>query len=264
MILENWPRPIKAFLLWLLGIQWVHSFLTRLSADKPSKFELLERIFQRNHFDVQATGEDKLPESQGYIIATNHPHGLFDGLAAMWLGSKNGHDSRAIGRHFLSVFEPIKNWFLLIEIDKNRKARASRQVLEQSVAFIESGGSLIVTPAGRVSISRPVWKQAKDLPWKSGVIQLHNKAQTPIVLVYVDVNHSVIRQLGQSIHGVVRALLQVWAFRFGRSQKLHLHVLDVINPGDIPEGTAKQQTQWLQTRFDKLAAELKTAHVSSE
>lgn len=255
MLLENWPRPIRAFVLWLLGIHWAHNLLIRLSVDKPTKLELLERVFKRNNFDVQATGEDKLPQEKGYIIASNHPHGLFDGLAAMWLGSKNGHDARAIGRHFLSVFEPIRDWFLLIEIDRNRKGRASRQVLEQSVDFVEKGGCLIVTPAGRVSISRLPWKKAKDLPWKSGVVQLHSSAQAPIVLVYIDVNHSVIRQIGQSIHGVVRALLQVWAFRFGRSQKLHLHILDVIYPGEIPEGTAKEQTIWLQSRFDELTRE---------
>ena len=123
------------------------------------------------------------------------------------------------------------------------------------MSFLKGGGSLVITPAARVSASRPLWKPAQDLPWKSGVIQLSRSAKVPIVLVYIDVNHSVIRQLGQSIHGVVRALLQVWAYRFGRSQKLHLHVLEVIYPEQIPKGTAKDQTRWLQARFDRLAAD---------
>lgn len=255
MLLENWPQPIRRILFWLLGIQWAHRFLTNLSADKPSKLELLDRIFQRNHFDVQVTGEDKIPAGRACIFATNHPHGLFDGLGGIWLGSRNGQDCRAIGRHFLSVFEPIRNFFLLVKVDANRQAQAARQVVEQSVEFLNEGGSLVVTPAARVGISRPLWKPAQDLPWKSGVVQLSRNAQVPIVLVYIDVNHSIIRQLGQTVHGVVRALLQVWAYRFGRSQKLHLHVLDLIYPSQIPAGTAKAQTEWLQSRFDKLAAD---------
>lgn len=255
MLLENWPQPIRLLLLWLLGVQWAHKFLIRLSADEPSKLEMLDRIFQRNHFDVRASGEDKIPNDGGCLFATNHPHGLFDGLAALWLGSKNGHDCRAIGRHFLSVFEPIQDWFLLVKVDANRKASAARQLLEQSIGFLKGGGSLIITPAARVSVSRPLWKPAQDLPWKSGVVQLHRDAEAPIVLVYIDVRHSLIRQLGQSAHGVVRALLQVWAYRFGRSQKLHMHVLDVIYPGDIPAGSIRAQTEWLQTHFDRLAAE---------
>jgi len=152
------------------------------------------------------------------------------------------------------VFEPIRDWFLLVKVDSNRRSNAGRQVVEQSADFLKSGGSLVVTPAARVGISRPVWKPAQDLPWKSGVVKLSRITQAPIVLVYIDVNHSVIRQLGQTIHGVVRALLQVWAYRFGRTQKLHMHVLDVIYPEQIPEGTTKSQTQWLQSRFNRLAA----------
>ncbi len=257
MPLESWPLPIRRVLFWFLGIQWAHKFLIRLSTDNPPKLELLNRIFQRNHFDIQITGEEKIPEHISCIFATNHPHGLFDGLGGIWLGSRNGQDCRAIGRHFLSVFEPIRDWFLLVKVDSNRKANAARQVIEQSVSFLKGGGSLVITPAARVSVSRPLWKPAQDLPWKTGVINLCRSAEAPIVLVYIDVNHSIVRQLGQRAHGVARALLQVWAYRFGRSQKLHMHVLDVIYPEQLPAGTAKTQTEWLQTRFDELAGHYK-------
>jgi 1-acyl-sn-glycerol-3-phosphate acyltransferase len=94
------------------------------------------------------------------------------------------------------------------------------------------------------------------LPWKPGAVRFSQAAQVPIVLVYVDVNHSIARQVSQRLHGVVRALMQVWAYRFGRSLKLHLHVLDVVTPEQLPEGSAQQQTNWLQARFEKLAAEV--------
>lgn len=254
MLLENWPRPIRFILFWLLGIQWAHKLLIKLSIDNPSKLQLLDRIFQRNHFDVRTSGDDKIPSGQSSIFVSNHPHGLFDGLGIIWLGVKNGHDCRAIGRHFLSVFEPIRDWFLLVKVDADRQASSARLIREQSIDFLQAGGSLVITPAARVSVSRPLWKPAKDLPWKSGAIQLSTAANAPIVLVYVDINHSVIRQIGQAAHGVVRALLQVWAYRFGRTQKLHMHVLDVVYPEQIPAGTAKAQTEWLQTHFNKLAS----------
>lgn len=264
MLLESWPQPIRLFLLWLLGIQWAHKLLISLSADKPSKLELLERIFQRNHFDVQVTGEENIPAHHGCIFVSNHPHGLFDGLAGIWLGSKYGHDCRAIGRHFLSVFEPIRDWFLLVKVDTHRRTHAARQVMKQSADFLKNGGSLVVTPAGRVGVSRPLWKPARELTWKPGAVQLCRSAKTPIVLVYIEVNHSVIRQLGQRVHGVVRALLQVWAYRFGRTQKLYLHVLDVVYPEQLPEGSLNAQTKWLQARFDRLTEEYLQASMQAK
>ena len=254
MLLENWPPFVRNLLLKILGIQWALRFLADISHDNPTKYELLNRVFQRNRFGVLVTGEGKIPLGRGCIFATNHPHGLFDGLGAIWIASKYGHDCRAIGRHFLSVFEPIEDWFLFVKIDANRNSEAGQQVTEQAAQFLKEGGSLVLTPAGRVGVSRPLRRPAQDLPWKTGAVRLAQAAQAPIVLIYVDVNHSVIRQLGQRAHGVVRALMQVWGYRFGRSQKLHMHVLDVLGPEELPAGTAKQQTVWLQSHFDKLAA----------
>jgi 1-acyl-sn-glycerol-3-phosphate acyltransferase len=254
MLLENWPKPARNLLFTVLGLKWALEFLADLIKDKPSKFELLTRVFERNNFDVQVKGEDKIPNGRGCIFATNHPHGFFDGLGAMWLASKHGHDCRAIGRHFISIFEPIQDWFLFIKLDENRRSETGQQVTEQSAEFLKNGGSLGISSAGRLSISRPLWRPAKDLPWKTGTVRIAQAAEAPIVLLYVDVNHSVIRQMAQGIHGVVRAIIQVWAYRFGRSQKLHMHVLDVVYPQEIPKGTVKEQTQWLQAHFDKLAA----------
>lgn len=254
MLLENWPAPIRSALFTLLGVNWSHRLLNDMAADRPSKQVLLERLFARNHFDVQVSGAEKIPQNKGCVFASNHPHGLFDGLGAMWLGCKYGHDSRAIGRHFLSVFEPIRDWFLLLKVDANRRGQASKQTIQEAAAFIADGGSLVVTPAGRVGVSRPLWTPAQDLPWKPGAVRFSQAANAPIVLVYVDVNHSVARQVGQWFHGVVRALMQVWAYRLGCSLKLHLHVLDVVMPEQLPEGSAQQQTAWLQAHFEKLAA----------
>ncbi len=256
MILNNWPAPLRYALFKLLGVHWAQRMLNELGSDNPNKQKLLERLFARNNFDIQVTGAESIPRNRGCFFASNHPHGLFDGLGAMWLGCKYGHDSRAIGRHFLSVFEPIADWFLLVKVDANRRGQANKEVVKEVAKFLTAGGSLVVTPAGRVGMSRPLWRPAQDLPWKPGAVRFSHASQAPIVLIYIDVNHSVMRQIGQKFHGVVRALMQVWAYRFGRSLKLHMHVLDVVYPEQLPEGSPQQQTAWLQARFEELAAKV--------
>ena len=59
MLLENWPAPIRSALFTLLGVKWSHRLLNDMAADRPSKQVLLERLFARNHFDVQVSGADK-------------------------------------------------------------------------------------------------------------------------------------------------------------------------------------------------------------
>lgn len=256
MLLENWPKPVRSALFRVLGLTWILKLLARMQQDHPSVHELLNRIFSRNRFDVQVFNECRMPEHEGCIIAINHPHGFFDGLGAVWLGSKGGNDCRIIGRHFVSVFKPIRRLFLFIKIDAERRSDQGSQVTEQSSEFVRNGGRLGISSAGRLSLANPVWKPAEDLPWKTGTVRIALAANAPIVLVYVDVRHSALRQIGQRIHPVVRALAQVWGYRFYRTQKLHMHILDVIQPDQLPPGDVREQTRWLQQHFDRLSADI--------
>lgn len=259
MLLENWPKPLRRALFRLLGLTWALKLLDEMQKDSPTTHTLLTRIFQRNHFDVKVFNEERMPNRGGCIIAINHPHGFFDGLGAVWLGSQDGHDCRIIGRDFLSVFTPIRRLFLLIKIDKNRRSTQGAQITEQSAEFVRGGGRLGISSAGRLSVSKPIWRPSTDLPWKTGTVRIATDANVPIVLVYVDVRHSAGRQICQRIHPVLRALVQVWAYRFCRTQKLHMHVLDVVSPDLLPTGDVYQQTQWLQARFDRLSGQLSLA-----
>jgi 1-acyl-sn-glycerol-3-phosphate acyltransferase len=253
MVLESWPAPIRSALFSLLGLGWIVKFLRGVRSTSRNNHELLTSVFERNQFDVQVFNEDLLPKENGFIIGSNHPHGFFDGLGTIWLGSKNGRDCRAIGRHFVSVFEPIKDLFLLIEIDSNRRSEQGQQVTEQSANFVKQGGCLAINCAGRLSLAKPIWAPGKDLPWKTGTVRIAEEAKSPIVLVFADMRHSAFRQLCQRVHPVVRALAQVFSYRFGRTQKLHMHVLAVVHPNDLPKGTPQEKTRWLQTTYNTLA-----------
>ena len=257
MVLESWPAPIRSLLFSLLGLGWIVKYLKGVRSTSHGNHELLTAVFARNQFDVQVFNEELLPKEGGFIIGSNHPHGFFDGLGTIWLGSKNGRDCRAIGRHFVSVFEPIKDLFLLIQIDAERRSEQGKQVTEQSADFVTQGGCLAINCAGRLSIAKPFWAQSKDLPWKTGAVRIAEAANAPIVLVFADMHQSAFRQLCQRLHPVVRALAQVFSYRFGRTQKLHLHVLAVVQPSDFPDGTPQEKTRWMQAKFNTLAKQKK-------
>jgi len=237
----------------MLGIDWCSRYLASEFARSQSAHEMLGNILSRNQFDIQIQNENLIPKDGGCIIATNHPHGFFDGLGGIWLAGKHGHDARTIARHFLSVIEPLKEICLFVKISADRKSDKGEQIAEQASAFIRDGGRLAICSAGRLSYSKPIWKLGKDLPWKTGTVRISQKSDAPIVLVHMAMRHSITRQLAQRIHPIARALLQIWSFRFGRSQQLHMKVLAVVYPKDIPNGTVQEQTVWLQAKFNELA-----------
>lgn len=250
-MLDNWPKPLKSLAFRVTGIHSASHLLTRLRSENPGNHQFLTQLFARNRFDITVTGEDKLPSEGGYLIVSNHPHGFFDGLAAIWLGSKDGGDCRAIARHFLSVFEPIKDLFLLIKLDQQRRSAQGEAIRKQASEFVANGGRIAIMGAGRLSIAKPFWAKAKDLPWKTGPVRIAQAAQAPIVLVNIEMPDSSIRQLSQRIHPIVRALLQTWAYLLGKSQRIELSVISVIQPQEIPQISPRQQTQWLQKQLTK-------------
>jgi hypothetical protein len=77
MLLENWPAPLRSALFKILGVNWSHRLLNGMAADKPSKQELLERIFARNNFDVQVSGTEKIPQKSGLRIRKQPPPWAF-------------------------------------------------------------------------------------------------------------------------------------------------------------------------------------------
>lgn len=251
MVLENLPKPLRSMLFAILGVRWAGRMLrSEISETDGSNVQILTRLFKRNDFDMTINGLEQLPEVP-CIVVGNHPHGLFDGLALLWLASQKGAPARAISRHFLAVFEPIKDFFLFIKLSKLQKAERGDAMVQQAADYIRQGGTLVITPAGHLSIATPLWSKAKDRPWRTGVARIAQQANAPIVMVHVSMADSMLRQLAHKIHPVLRAICQVWAFRFGKHQAITLSIVGVVQPTELPEGSSREQTEWLQREFDK-------------
>lgn len=252
MLLQGWPAWARRLMFQLLGVNWALKQLKEMSANAQNSHELLDNIFKRNRYDLTIQGEELIPREGGCVIAVNHPHGFWDGLGALWLGSRQGQDCRAIARNFLSVFEPIKALFLFVEVTENRKSPGGAAVVKEAANFLAHGGRIGICPAGRLSKLTSL-TTSEDLAWKSGTVRMAELANVPIVLVHLEMNMSVIRHLLQRISPILRGLVQVWAYRFGRSQKMHFTVLKVVYPQDLPNQTLALQTKWLQNEFNRLA-----------
>lgn len=251
MVLETIPKPVRAALFALLGVRWAGKMLrAEISATDGSNYQILTRLFQRNQFEITVNGLDLLP-TEPCVVVGNHPHGLFDGLALLWLASKKGAPARAISRHFLSVFQPIESFFLFIKLTKLRQAERGNALVQQAADYVREGGTLVITPAGHLSIAKPFWGKAEDRAWRSGAIRIAQQAKAPVVLVHVVMKESAFRQMAHKIHPVLRALCQVWAYRFGKRQQITLNILGVVPVDEFPVGSPNQQTKWLQAEFNQ-------------
>jgi 1-acyl-sn-glycerol-3-phosphate acyltransferase len=250
MILENWPAWARNAVLALTGIAWGSRILRKAEKHSETPTQMIEYLLNRNNIRLSVRGKFQLPQRRGSLIVANHPHGFIDGLALMWLGQKDGLDTRAVTRHYTSVFEPIQNLFVYAKTDNERQTTNGEQVVEQASQFVIDGGSLAICASGRINEAKPFWQTPKEVSWKTGTVRIAQAAQAPIVLVHIDIDQPMVRQLVHAVNPVLRNLMQIWAYLLGRRHNVTLHLLEIIEPEDLLAGTVQQQTEWLRERYD--------------
>ncbi|WP_119395565.1 1-acyl-sn-glycerol-3-phosphate acyltransferase [Salinibius halmophilus] len=248
-MLENWPSWLRRSVFTLTGVAWANKYAWQCQNKTNSQHEMLKTLFTDRKVKLNVVGEEQLSGLDACIIAGNHPHGLWDGIALAVLASRSGHKTKVVARDFLNVFEPLRQTFLTVTLNNNRQIKSRKSPIAPAQQVLANGGRVVITPAGGLSIASPFWSQAVDPQWRTGVVRMMQASGQPVVLVHIDAGHSPMRQLLHRIHPIVRSLAQLLMFRWQRTKPLTLTVVDVIQPEDLPYPDMQSNAIWLQQKL---------------
>lgn len=249
-MLQHWPAWIRNGIFRITGVSWANRFANQCLQDSQSQHEMLSLLFSRRKVEITISGTQKLDGLGACIIAGNHPHGLWDGIALALLASQDGHPTRVVARDFLNVFTPLKKTFLSVSLNKNRRLKTRQSPIEPAINALNDGSRVVITPAGGLSIAKPFWQQAKDPLWRTGIVRLLQGSQQPLVLVRIDAGHSPVRQVLHAVHPIVRSVAQIFAYRAKWVKPLHLEVLEVVHASDLPFERMQDNARWLQQKVE--------------
>lgn len=252
-MLDHWPAPLRRTLFRLVGVNWAERLLNDAwQTGNGDLHAMLETLLRRNHFSLSAENIELLDDLGSCIVAGNHPHGLFDGLGLAWLASRTRVPTRIMARNFLNVFGPLRQVFLSVNLDRERRSVGGSKTLTAASQWLQDGGRLVITPAGGLSQARPFWRNAADPAWRTGIIRLARETNRPIVLVDVQMPRAPVRQLLHRLHPVLRAVVQVWAYRLGKHQRIDMRVVEVVPVSELPvDCSLADQARWLQHRLQR-------------
>jgi 1-acyl-sn-glycerol-3-phosphate acyltransferase len=136
-----------------------------------------------DYFNVSITveGEENVPDTGKFILASNHPLGGFDGQVIMYLiGKKYGHDKyKFLVNDILMNLTNMNDVFMPV----NKHGRLGTELATQLDDAFKSDVQILTFPSGFVS--RKIKGQVMDLVWQKSFISKAKQYQRDIIPIHM-------------------------------------------------------------------------------
>ena len=205
-------RALVRMVEYLTGQRRLKAVYERFRADggTPELFwgEMLRRT--GISLDVDEAALATVPTEGPLLVVANHPYGLVDGLALCWLTSRVRCDFKLMINSVLVQAPETRRHFLPLDFSGTAQAQAvNLQSRAAARSQLESGGALLVFPAGGISTSpdRLGRRPAMDAPWQTFIGQLLQRSRCPVVLIFFEGQNSRLFQMASHMSAILRLAL---------------------------------------------------------
>ncbi|SMC77256.1 1-acyl-sn-glycerol-3-phosphate acyltransferase [Rhizobium sp. RU36D] len=182
-----WPI-MRPFLYSLLRYDKAIEFADAV-ANMPG-FQAFEYLSNVLKLDIKVNNPERIPETGGFIMVSNHPTGIADGVAVFDLLKHRrpdmtffaNRDAVRVNPRFADVIIPVE-W--REEYKSKLKARETLQLTNRAV---EEQKATVLFPSGRIAY----WADGKlnERPWKTSAVGLSRKYGLPILPVHMKARNS--------------------------------------------------------------------------
>jgi putative hemolysin len=175
----------------IMGIHKVKEFYENGQLYGRSAEEFSQQFF--NNLEINISGSDNLAEktpNQGsLIVVANHPFGCVEGVALAQKLKQVRPDVKVLANNALSMFTEISEYFIFINplsSSNPENAKAIRQCKQH----LNSGGVLLIFPAGKVSYFRPEKQRICDDVWNRLPANLAKSTKSPVLPIFIEGHNS--------------------------------------------------------------------------
>ncbi|TPW26512.1 GNAT family N-acetyltransferase [Pararhizobium mangrovi] len=175
-----WPA-MRPFLYSTLHYRQAIRFADAVST--LSGFQALDHLSGLLDLDIVVNGEERIPQSGGFVMALNHPTGIADGIAVFDLLKERrpdmmffaNRDAIRVNPRFAEIVIPVE-WR-----EEHKSKLKARETLQLTNSAVKAGKATILFPSGRIAH----WHEGKltERPWKTSAISMARKYNLPIVPV---------------------------------------------------------------------------------
>ncbi|OHV82103.1 GNAT family N-acetyltransferase [Rhizobium sp. LCM 4573] len=182
-----WP-VMRPFLYTLLRYGRAIEFANDI-ANLPG-FQSFEYMSNLLKLDVKVENAERIPETGGFILVSNHPTGIADGVAVFDVLKTRRPDMMVFAnRDAVRVNPRFAEMIIPVEWREEFKSKLkTRETLLLTNKTVENGKVMVLFPSGRIAY----WADGKlnERPWKTSAVGLARKYNLPILPVHMRARNS--------------------------------------------------------------------------
>lgn len=148
-------------------------------------------------------------EGKPFITVSNHPYGHIDGIIEASLIGGARSDFKIMVNWILMQIDTMEEFFIGVnpfpKKNKMSQVKSSAGGVKQSLEHLRNGHPLGLFPAGGISLPKLRGKVV-DCEWQESILKFIQKAQVPVIPVYISGKNSFWYQLFGHIGWRVRTL----------------------------------------------------------
>ena len=202
----------------------------------------------------------RIPRTGATILTINHPFGILEGAVLAKILAGIRPDFRFLANGLLSAVPELRDLVIPVDPISGSKAVAGNgSGLRRSLEHLESGGMLVVFPAGEVSHFRWSDRRVADPEWNAAVARLVQIAArrglaATVVPAFVDGANSALFQLSGLLHPRFRTALLGRELLNKRGRRVEVRIgTPVASEKLLAIPTAREQVDYLRWRTYLLA-----------
>ncbi len=149
-----------------------------------------------------------IPSEGPVVVVANHPYGGVDGMILAHLLGQIRNDVRILANYHLKRIPELSDLFIAVDPFGGQEAHSrNMKPLRDSLRWLDSGGLLVIFPAGEVSHYQFRQQQIADPQWADSVGRIVRRAQAPVVPIRFHGGNSMIFNLAGMLHPRLRTLM---------------------------------------------------------
>ncbi len=142
------------------------------------------------NLNVKVHGYENLPRQGAFILVSNHPTGIADGIAVYDMLKDTRPDFMFFAnRDAIRVSKGLADIIIPVEWRADQKSHAkSRETLVRTNRAFKDGRAIVLFPSGRIAY----WSHGglRERPWMATGIQMAKRYGVPIVPMHMDARNS--------------------------------------------------------------------------